>query len=243
MMSMIHVARNVLLSGVLISLLVPSTAGAQSDELHLDIEVGTDVPISIGGMVSLQVPYGIRLSTGLGAMPAGFVTLINEVVTSLDGYGDATAALVEQTLQNSLIWRTHIGWIADFGLYVDAGYTLATLGGGSSVEDIIVGIVGVEPSSRGAAREYDIESTLHMLDIEVGWKGVFWDAFIVRAAVGFSGTIASTTTVQQRFSVNGPVMQRGIDEFERFVANYLDETYQTYVFTPVFTVALGYRIF
>ena len=221
----------------------PLLINAQPSDIHLDIEVGTDIPISAGGTVSLQIPYGIRLSTGLGALTSGYVTLINEVVTSLDGYDDATAALVEQTLQNSLVWRTHIGWIADFGLYVDAGYTLATLGGGSSVEDIIVGIVGIEPSSHGINREYDIESTLHMLDIEIGWKGVFWDAFVVRAAVGFAGTIASNTVVQQRFSVSGPVMQRGIDEFERVVANYLDETYQTYVFTPVFTVSLGYRIF
>ena len=216
---------------------------AQPADLHLDIEAGTDVPVSLGASVSLQVPYGIRISTGLGALPAGYVSLINEVVTSLDGYDDATAALVEQTLQNSMVWRTHVGWIADFGLYIDAGYTLAALGGGSSVEDIIVGIVGREPPSRGADREYDIASTLHMLDVEIGWKGVFWDAFVVRAAIGFSGTIASSTTVQQRFSVTGPVMQRGIDEFEAFVETYLDETYQTYVFTPVFTVSLGYRIF
>jgi hypothetical protein len=227
----------------MMSAVSPSMAVAQSSDMHLDIEVGTDLPISVGGTASLQVPYGIRVSTGLGTLPAGYVTIINEVVTSLDGYNDATADLVEQTLQNSLVWRTHIGWIADFGLYIDAGYTLATLGGGSSVEEIIVGIVGREPPSRGAEREYDIESTLHMLDVEIGWKGVFWDAFVVRAALGFSGTIASKTTVQQRFSVNGPVVQRGIDEFEGFVEKYLDDTYQTYVFTPVFTVSLGYRIF
>lgn len=214
----------------------------EAEKLHLDVEIGTDLAIQIGGTVNLTLPQQVRISTTLGILPRPYVNLINEIITGFGWYDDLTAALIEDTLSESLIWRLHAGYIFDFGLYIDGGYSLVTLGGGTSAEAVMSILTGEEPEVPGPERIYDVESTLHMLDIEIGWKGVFGD-FVLRCALGFSGTVASSTTVEQTFNVNNKALQRGIDELERFTEAYLDDVYTSYVFTPVVSVSLGYRFF
>ena len=100
---------------------------------HLGAEVTTDVPAAISGRVSFEMPLRLRLSTSVGVLPEPYVALINEVVVAAGGYDESTAAVVESALASSLVWRSQVGWrpLADWGLYFDAGYSLATLGAGS----------------------------------------------------------------------------------------------------------------
>jgi hypothetical protein len=221
-----------------------ASSGAASAQLHLDVEAGTDFPISVGGGLRLEVPYGIRIGTTVGVMPSGYVQAINAAVVSAGGYTESTADLVETTLQSSLAWRTHVGWIASFGLYVDVGYGLITLGGGSSGEAIVASATGTAiPEGSSGDRQYDVSSTLHMFDVEIGWQGVFWDSMVVRAALGFAGTLAATSSVDQQFATSTTAGQRAVDRFEDWAEGYLVDTYTSYVFTPVITVAVGYRFF
>ena len=43
--------------------------------------------------------------------------------------------------------------------------------------------------------------------------------------------------------MDGVRRQRLIDQFETATEKYLVDTYTTYVITPVFTFAVGYRLF
>lgn len=213
---------------------------------HLGLEALTDVPIQIGGNIAFEMPYGIRAGTTLGFLPGSYVDLINAVVVAAGGYDDATADVIAGAISNSLVWRLHLGWRPwrDYGFYFEVGYTLVTMGGDVSTEDLIVVATGVEPPDhpRAGTYEYDVGSTLHMIDVEVGWELVFWRHFIVRVALGVAATVAAHTEIEPLFEVQ-PRAAALVDTLAKEGAAYLDDLYRSYVFPPVFSVALGYRFF
>lgn len=213
---------------------------------HLGLEALTDFPIQVGGRVSLETPYGLRASTSLGFLPGGYVDVINAVVVAAGGYDQDTADVVAGAISNSLVWRTHLGWrpFRGYGFYFELGYALIALGGDVSTEDLIVVATGIDPPANpsGDSREYDVASTLHMFDIELGWELIFWRHFIVRVALGVGITVAAATEIEPRFDPH-PLAERGVETLSREGEDYLDDTYTTYVHPPAITVSLGYRFF
>ncbi len=219
-------------------------SAGQASDLHLDFEFGTDMPISVGTTVSLELPYDLRFSSSLGYLPDGYVKLINSVVESFpDTYDEATGDLIEETLQDALIWRTHVGWYIASGWYIDAGYGLATLGGGTSTEALISALIPDASTSGNGTTIFDVGSTLHMFDAELGWKHVFQKRFTFRAALGLAATVAASATVSAQSSPEGARRQRWLEQFESRTEQYLVDTYTNYVITPVFTLSVGYRLF
>ena len=219
----------------------PNTDGTP---VHLGLELLTDVPIELGTRVAVEVADVFRASLTLGVLPGPYVDLINAVVVAFDGYNDATADLITQALNNSLILRLHTGlrpW-SDLGLYFDIGYTLVTLGGGVAGEDLFAVVTGIAPPTNltGDEHPYDVASTLHLVGFEVGWEWVFAQSWTVRTAVGAVFTVASNTTVQADFDSRFPSL---VGNFTAFSEAYLDEVYTSYVHTPVVSVSVGYRFF
>lgn len=220
-------------------------AGAvRADDFHLQLEALTDVPVQVGVEVTVEMPWRLRASTSLGVLPGAYVDLINEVVVAAGGYDQDTAALVRGSLQNSLVWRLHAGWrpFEGHGWYFEAGYALVALGGGLSAEEVVSLATGADPPDAEPARErrYKVSSTLHMIDVEVGWEWVLWERLALRAAVGFAGTLAAATDIRPDYR---PVAPRLVDAFTGESEAYLDGIYTGYVFTPVVSLAAGYRFF
>ncbi len=217
---------------------------AFAEDVRLDIELGTDLPVAVGGTITARWSSGLRLSTGVGYLPRSYVALINEVVQQFPySYDAATGDLIEETLQNSLIWHTHLGWQSEVGLYIDAGYRLAALGGGTSTEALLIAITDWQGSNQtNASANYDVTSALHMVDLEVGWTTDINEKWSFRTALGVAATVAASATVTSESRPTGPARQRFVNEFEAFSERYLVDTYTEYVFTPVITVAVGYRL-
>lgn len=63
-----------------------------------------------------------------------------------------------------------------------------------------------------------------------------WD----RAALGFAGTLAASTTVQPQYR---PVWPALVDTFAAQSEAHLDGIYTGDVFTPTISVGAGYRFF
>ena len=211
---------------------------------RLDVEAVTDVPISMGVNLASHWPHGIRASTGLGFTPSAYIALINEVVQSFpDTYDDATGDLIEETLKDALIWRTHVGWQMDCGVYFDAGYTLSTLGGGTSTQALLAALTDREEPPNDRESIYSVASTLHMLDAEVGYLHVFENQWTARVAIGVSATVASSTQVSADEQPRGDLRRRAVRAFEQYAEDYLNETYTSFVHTPVVTIALGHRFY
>jgi len=160
-------------------------------------------------------------------------------------YGEGEAELIRTALQTSLVWRTHLGWrpFPREGFTVMAGYGLVTLGGGASAQELIAGITGamIPPGSASAMLSYRVRSTLHMVDVELGWEWTFLrDRLVVHAALGFAGTVASQTRITPDYTPRAPQVTAS---FAAAGERYLDGLYQSYVFTPVLSVGVGYRFF
>jgi hypothetical protein len=202
--------------------------------------------MSIGGKITLEGPLRLRLNTSIGFLPPFYVDLINAVVVGVGGYNEQTAELIKMALSSSLVWRTHLGWrpFARHGFYFEAGYTLVSLGGGVGGEELIAVVTGkpAPQSSTNSSLNYSVHSTLHILDIELGWEWILWKHLTLRAGLGFAATIASKTSVQPQFSPR-PISANAIKQFSDQSAEYLDTLYKTYVFTPVISIAVGYRFF
>lgn len=226
----------------------PKPRSLRDGPYHLDLRAQTDFPVSVGARINAELPYRLQLSTALGGLPGGYVDVINAVVVAAHGYDETTAGVIRGALSSSLVWRTHFGWrpLRRRGFYFEAGYGLVTLGGGITAEDVLVIATGSEaPPRRPGAREldYDVRSTLHMLDAEIGWRWLVWhDRIVIAAALGFSGTVAAKTVIEPRDAsrvTDSDPLQALADEGE----SYLDGLYTKYVMTPVVTVGVGYRFF
>ena len=229
--------------------LLALTAPVRAEECpwHLDLEALTDFPVGVGGRLALHMPYGLRTSFSAQVLPSGYVDAINGILVGVGAYSASTAELIASTLDDSLVLRAHVGWrpLADYGFYIDVGYGYLGLGGSTAGGALLSGILGVPlPQARVAAqaRDFDAASDVHMVDVEVGYEWAFWNALVVRVALGFAGTVAADAAVRAKFEVVR-TFELSIAEFERYAEDYLEETFTSYVFTPVVTVAVGYRFF
>jgi hypothetical protein len=223
----------------------PQALHAKSDvSTHLHLELVTDVPLHAGGRLDLDLPSGLKLHTTLGGMPEDYIGVINSTVVSLGGYDTKTAEVVAAALKDSLVWRVHAGWRPghDGAFYLSAGYTLITLGGGVSGEDLLSLATNEEPDSVSTAHVYAVDSTLHLLDIEFGWSWVFLNTYTLRASAGFTGTIIATTKVSPQFAPIGDTGEKA-KTFTDAVEAFLDATYEGNVFTPTLSLAVGIRLF
>ena len=234
--------------GVLVAFGVASPADARgrgdNQEWHLHAELVTDAPLQLGARAVVIAPHRLRLSMSLGVMPSAYVNLINDLARAFDWYDPFTAAIIESALGNSLIMRWHAGWQPweERGFYFELGYTLATLGGGTTTEQILADATGLEPDdrSRSHSRAYQIDSTLHLIDVELGWEWVFDDTWTLRTALGYAGTVASSTTVEAQFPAR---FTAAVHAIESGTAAYLDDVYTSYVHTAVLTLGIGFRVF
>ena len=214
----------------------------------LRAELLTDAPVHGGVAALVEGPHRLRLRTSLGWLPTPYVNLINEVVQAFDDtYTDANAQLVSDTLQNSLVWRTHLGWrpFEGHGFYVHLGYSFVGLGGGTTAQALVEGITGVPiPTGPNNSRfKLDLTTTaaLHMADLELGWEWELWDHLTLRVGLGGSYTFASTANITSSFQGTTPPVQQAVDALEQGGEDYLNDTFRAYVHPPSLVTALGWQ--
>lgn len=208
---------------------------------HLSVDGQTDFPIDVGVRAQAETPFRLRLATSAGWMPAPYVDAINAFLVGVNAYDQDTADLIQSALQSSLVWRAHAGYrpFAAHGLYLEAGYGLVTLGGGTTGSALVAGVTGNDlPPTKGRV-DFQVLSTLHMADVEIGWEWTVVDHLHLRAAVGGAFTFAAATHIQNDAGLSG----KAIESFEEGAASYLDSLYRSYVFTPVVSVGVGWAAF
>ena len=210
---------------------------------HLLAEAQTIVPLTVGAKLTLEMPWRIRASVGAGWLPGGYVDLINAVVVAAGGYDENTARVIRSSLESSLILRFHLGWrpFRAYGFVLEAGYGLVVLGGAVATEDLLSVATGITPPREPVShRDYDVSSTLHMVDLELSYRWVLGPGIVLRVGVGFSGTVGAQSHVSPRYL---PMRMGPVNTFTKAAENYLDDTYESYVFTPTITAAVGWRPF
>lgn len=214
------------------------------EQWHLSLDIQTEAPVAITLGLSLEMPAGIRIKTGVGIVPSPYVELINVISTEAGWYDAATATLISATIDNSFIWRTHLGWrpFAEYGFYFGAGYSLVALGGGLTGPEIVAAVVADPPQGTGqgqSALEIDATAMLHMLDLEIGYEWLITEIWTLRVGLGGTFTVAGSSELtvdtagasQPQWA--GPLTSKG--------EAYLDDVFTSYVHTLTLNLAFGYR--
>lgn len=218
---------------------------AHAEDWHLGVEGLTDFPLHVGGQVTLEMPTGFRVSGSLGVMPGGYVDVWNAIGVAAGGYDDAMARLVRSSLQDSLVLRLHAGWrpVHDLGFYVEAGYGLATLGGGATTADLVEAVTDEElPASQleGGDQRFSLDTSVHMLDVELGWLFRLGGGWTIRVAIGWALTLEAQARVKPQFE---PLLPTVVDDFSGHAEEVIERTFLSWIHPPTVSLALGYWFF
>ena len=218
----------------------------------LRAEVLTDVPISlgVGGLAGFKIS-GVATSVGKCHVP---MWLSNAVVMQFPNtYTEPTADLIEETIQNSVVWSVMMGWSPrSLGLYTHVGYRLVTLGGGATAASLIEGLTGQmigDDSASYSDRKpimIDAASTLHMLGLELGWEWVVvklkpGQSLTLRTSIGWSYTFSSSAALDVDLTGRRPKVQEALKQLGVAGEEYLVDTFDRYVHPPTVSFALGYQ--
>lgn len=215
------------------------TSSARAELPRLTAEIGTDVPLGVGASGEIELGRRARFGLGLLWTPAAYVAFADEVGQAVGGYDDVTSAIVRASTENALALRFRAGVrpFVNEGFYVDVVYTLLTLGGAFTSEDLAqtVGQTGGGGSETG----FNLSSTIHQLGFELGWRFLLPERLALRVALGGSFTFAADVTAEAVGSSRAPNLARTVEDAG---AQLVEDIYTAYVHVPVITVALGWDI-
>jgi hypothetical protein len=210
---------------------------------HLAAEAQTDLFTLAGGSLVLETPGRILLTQTVGWLPRGYAVTALDIAVGLELMEQRVADLLVEVLENSVVWRSQVGWqpFAKRGFYVLGGWTLLTLGGASTPGELLQSLTGVELSeeaAEGLGQPFDISSQIAMLDAELGWRWVLWEQFTLRAGLGGAFTVASSTRIEPGFTPRAP---RAVRAFSSLAENATNRQIENNLNLPSLRLAVGYR--
>jgi hypothetical protein len=224
-------------------------ADARADEgrpVLVDVSAGTYFPVSFTAEGNVELPYRILLRADLGWMPSPYSNTIVDVISDLGAINSFEQDLLKLAIQNSLVGRLAAGWrpFPKLGFEALLGYTLVTIGGGVSGTDVIAAYLQSKGSTDmvppNARHDVPISTTLHDLDVTLGWRFLFLDDHLVlRATLGYMQCFTSSTGIQ--VSSPRPAEQAAAAKINSEIQGFLNPYYTTYVKIPVVGVTAGYR--
>jgi len=241
---MLRIRTGVLLVALTTACTTSAASVVQAQPLwRVDLGLVTEFPLHVGAEAAVEGPHRLDLFQEMGVLPGPYLSAINGVLVGLEAYDDSTARIIEATLASSLVWRTHLGWRpwAHRGFYAEAGYGLVTLGGNLTSQELLLAVTGRAPAETrsGQPVAFSATATLHMIDLVAGWEWpMLRDHLVVRASVGFAGTVASTTALSPDFTPNRPM---AVAQLVGAGEAYLDDIFTRYVFMPTFALGVSWR--
>ncbi|MBW2458401.1 MAG: hypothetical protein JRI68_28120 [Deltaproteobacteria bacterium] len=204
-----------------------------------DLALTTHVPLSIGGAATLELPGRVLLQVDLGWMPPAYGSAINSLVPSSGASDGGVAALVDAALEDVMVVRAAAGWrpFPSAGFELTGGYTYVSLSGSVSPDDLASVVAGDFASEIAQQLEHDItlESQLHNVHVALGWRWVAWDHLLIRANLGYTQTLGSSSSVSIPDHREGEALANPVVDAE------LGDVYRQYVKLPVLSLGAGYR--
>jgi hypothetical protein len=230
--------------GLLVALLLLAGRG-QALPLHVAVDAGTEFPVDVGARLTVEVPLRLQFAFALGAMPSGYVGVINGTLVAFKVYDDTTASLINAALQNSLLMHLQFGWrpFETQGFYFHAGYLLGTLGGGLSGADVVSAVGKTPLGNVNRSDSFKVSTFVQGVEAEIGWVWNLPFSLQIRAALGAMHLFSSASTITYTGTVNRPAVKTEVAKLEQQGQQYLDDTITTYVYSPMATLTVGWAIF
>jgi hypothetical protein len=221
-------------------------APAKPRDYHFDLGVGTEFPISVGGVVTAELPHRFLLQLGLGVMPRAYSDAIDGALVKAGAYDAAVSGMIRNSIGNSMVLRASAGLrpFEDHGLELLGGYTVVTGGGSIATSDVISAILAESGVSvavpAGVGAEIPVTATLHNVHASLGWRWLLADDhLVIRASISYIQTLGS------RFSVKVPETATAILPYQGVINdtlnNYLNPYLAKYGKAPTLGLSMAYR--
>ena len=210
-----------------------------------DVGAATDYPISMGGLVTAELPGRVLLSLGVGFMPQPYAYSIDSLLVAVHAYDASVSQLIRGALGNSFVLRASGGFrpFRDHGLELYGGYTMVTLGGSANPVDVVNTVLAESGSSERISGTYPnvgFGVTMHNVHATIGWRWLLAnDHFVLRAALSYMQCVAASANVTVP-SVSGvsSQMTAGVsDALSGYIGGYLT----SYGKAPVASLSASYR--
>jgi hypothetical protein len=203
-----------------------------SEPFLVDVTLATQLPTALGVDVRVETPGRFLLDAFIGGNPYG--SMLGDLVQAYGG-GVAGRELVSAISSGATVLRLAAGIrpAPDAGLELLAGYTLlynaptlnvATLEATTGQSFAYSGLTTVR-----------LETAIHALNVELGWRFVIADHFVFRIGVGGTFALAASARLgvpDSMRSPGGPVETAEGD---------ITHAITSYGFIPEARAALGYR--
>jgi hypothetical protein len=218
----------------------------EQGDFHLDVGFGTEFPISVGGVVTAELPHRVLLQLGLGFMPHGYAYAIDDALTAVGAYDKTISGLIRNALGNSFVLRAGAGWrpFTDHGFEIMGGYTLMTLGGETTAADVINAVLAEGGSSQrvstATTMDIPVSATLHNFHVSLGWRWLMADDhMVIRASLSYLQCVASNVGVNLASAGSQAAAMQGAvnDGLNSFLGPY----FRTYAKAPTVGLSAAYR--
>lgn len=209
-----------------------------------DLGCATEVPLMVGGQLTLELPYRILLQGEVGVLPAAYVNGIDSVLVGSGAYDATTSSLVRSTLQSSLVVRASAGFrpFTDHGLEIMGGYTLTSLGGGVSARSAVEAAAGLTIPAEIPDAQIQLKTTIHSVHASVGWRWIVGDHFVVRASLAYLQAVGSSSSLAVPASISAvPGAAARVAQVSQAIDSTLNTSFTRYAKMPVMGLSLGYR--
>lgn len=213
-----------------------------TDAFHLDVEAVTEAPLHVGGRLTFEGPVRLRVSTAVGVLPRPYLDGINAAAVEFGWYDRDEAELIGAALEDSLVWRTHLGWRpwADHGFFFTAGYGFIGLGGALTGTEVLTALYGVAPPF-GDEIQVNAAAALHTASATVGWEWTVKRHFLVRAELGGSYTADAIARVEPDEETGFRFLDEPIERAAEDTAEWLEGELEQHVHTPTVGLGVGWR--
>lgn len=217
-----------------------STASAA---VPVEIEAGTLFPLDFGIGTRVEFPGRVRAGVRVGYLPPANVEAINGFATAVGWYGEPTAEIIQSAIGRSVLLSLDAGWrpfdtdrwtrVISF----QGGYTLATLGGDLTGQDVIAAAFDIDfPDNAPQGAEFDLGATVHLLRVEALFQPELTKRFHLDVGIGGAFTVGANARADEVSAEDS-----GRDVTANAIEVVLEETLRRYVHTPTFRVGLGWR--
>ncbi len=217
----------------------------QRDDFALDIGATTIVPLSFGPELHVQLPAGILAQIHLGWMPEVYSQALTDGLENAGVYDATIGGLVDGSFEGATTWRLGLGYrpFADYGLELGIGYVHVAMEGATSTTEVMALVPPelaaeiAEVTSRTDDVQVNLDSSLHHLMLNVGWRWLIAERFTIAANVGYLQAVGTSSELEiEAFPRLSNLATPIVDEV-------LHEHYMRYVKIPVVGLGVGYRFF
>lgn len=212
------------------------------DGWALVVEGSTQFPTFAGGGVRAETPWNLDLRVDAGFLPQGYGKVVNDLAQDLGGYDEATAFVIEESFEESFVLRVGGAWHPfGGGFYLGIGYAWLDLSGDvTNTEALLAAIPGAGALPAGFEGSVPIDTTVHMIQGELGYEWEIVSHLELRLALGISGTVGSRVDLGVPPGLP-PILDTQARALERIGEPYLEGIIEDYLHTVTGTIGLGYR--